>query len=326
MASIKTLYMSATGCSTIISINTSGDYHGPCQQALIECVSTSLNVGDECVVDIGYADNHRVQLTGYVKEINPTHPQGTYRVRVFDRLILASDFLVVSDDPNSPLTYNNIQAEDLVRNVLALASITDYSGDHPGFTFGVNNPVKVQLVKSWDFVRQVCHMLAWWCYAGPGGRVYFTSRKPYPVGGDSSSHTFTKGTSGDLLITNHTRSDEKMRNKVVVYGYDGLSATAQASPPAGIALPSGFYKAAVIAYPDIIDNQEMAQQTAEYNLTLLNRVTETITLDSVGIPGLARGDIVDIDFSATVTGTWFVYECSHTINRSGYKTHCVLSK
>ena len=138
---------------------------------------------------------------------------------------------------------------------LALASLTNYSGNSPGFTFGVNNPVKIQLVKSWDFVRQVCHMLAWHCYADNTGRVYFRDRKPYVMDGDSSVHTFQVGVGQDLILVNHTRSDEKMRNKIVVYGYDGLSAIAQASPCAGINLPSGFYKTAVIAYPDIIDDQ-----------------------------------------------------------------------
>ena len=324
----KDLYMSVTGCTGIESVVAGGDYSGPCQTATVVCTGTSLEVGDLVSVDIGFSDDHAVIVYGYVKEINPTRPPGEYRIVIYDVLILAEDFLIVSDDPNAPLTYSNIQAETLVGNVLALASLTNYSGSHPGFTFGVNNPVKVQLVKSWDFVRQVCHMLAWHCHADNTGKVYFSDRKPYVMGGDSSVHTFEPGSGKDLILINHTRSDEKMRNRIVVYGYDGLSASASAAPCAGISLPSGFYKTAVIAYPDIIDDQAMAQATANYNLTLLNRVTETVTLDAVGNTGVLRNRVVSIDVPAlSLSGNWFVYECTHRISKSdGYRIHCVLSK
>lgn len=325
----RELYMACTGCSNLISVQAGGDYHGPCQTALVDCESTSLSVGDAVEVDIGFSDDHSVIVHGYAKEINPTVPDGTYRIRIFDDLILAQDYLVVSDDPNAPLTYSNIQAEDLVRNVLALASLTNYSGEHPGFTFGTVYPVKVQLIKAWDFVRQVCEMIAWWCYCDASGTIHFTSRKPYPVGGDSSIHTFTTGNTGDLTLINYTKSDDKLRNKVVVYGYDGIHATAQASPPSDVALPSGFYKAAVISYPNIIDTQEMAQQAAEYNLTLLNRATETLTLESVGNPDIVRGQIVDIDQDhiSGLGGNWFVYEATHRITASeGYRMHVTLTK
>jgi len=325
----RELYMACTGCSNIISVQIGGDFHGPCQSALVDCESTSLTVGDAVEVDIGFSDDHSVIVHGYAKEINPTVPDGTYRIRIFDELILAQDYLVVSDDPNAPLTYENIQAEDLVGNVLSLASINNYAGQHAGFTFGTIYPVKVQLIKSWDFIRQVCEMLAWWCYCDASGRVHFTDRKPYPVGGDSSIHTFEVGEGKDLSVINYAISDDKFRNKVVVYGYDGLHATAKASPPASISLPSGFYKAVVISYPEIIDTVEMAQQTAEYNLTALNRATEVLTLEATGNPDLVRGQIVDISQShiSGLTGNWFLYEATHRITRSeGYRVHCTLTK
>lgn len=324
----RDLYMSVTGCTGIESIQAGGDYGSPCQSATVICNATTCEVGDLVSVDMGFSDDHSVIVYGYVKEINPTRPPGTYRLVIYDVLILAEDFLIASDDPNSPLTYDNIQAETLVGNVLSLASLTNYSGNHPGFTFGVNNPVKVQLVKSWDFVRQVCHMLAWHCYADNTGRVYFQDRKPYVMAGDSSVHTFEEGDGKDLILLNHVRSDEKMRNRLIVYGYNGLSASASAAPCAGISLPSGFYKTAVIAYPDIIDDQAMAQATADYNLVLLNRVTETVTLDAIGNTSIRRNSVVTIDVSAlSLSGDWFVYECTHRTSKSdGYRIHCVLSK
>jgi hypothetical protein len=325
----RELYMACTGCSNIISVQAGGDYHGPCQTALVDCESTTLTVGDAVEVNVGFSDDHSVIVHGYAKEINPTVPDGTYRIRVYDDLILAQDYLVVSDDPNAPLTYENIQAEDLVGNVLALASLTNYSGDHPGFTFGTQSPVKVQLVKAWDFVRQVSEMLAWWVYCDPTGTIHFVDRKPYPVGGDSSIHTFETGDAKDLTLINYSKSDDKMRNKVVVYGYDGLHATAQASPPADIALPAGFYKAVVISYPNIIDTVEMAAAAAEYNLELLNRATESLTLEAVGNPDVVRGQIVDISQShiSGLGGNWFVYEATHRITPGeGYKMHVTLTK
>jgi len=249
-------------------------------------------------------------------------------VRIYDDLILASDYLVVSNDPNNPQTYENIAAETLVGNVLALASLTDYSGASPGFTFGTQYPVRVQLVKAWDFVRQICEMLAWWVYCDNTGTIHFTNRKPYLMDGDTPVHTFETGIGKDLVMVDWTRSDEKTRNKVVVYGRDGVFASASAAAPAGVSLPAGFYKAAVISYPDIIDTQEMAQSTCDYNLTLLNRVTETVTLDAIGNPSLVRGQIVAISESETgLTGNWFLYECTHRISpNDGYRIHCTLAK
>ena len=323
-------YMDVTGCSNIRSINScGGDWQGPCQAAIVECETCTLDIGDEVTVDMGFADDHAVLLTGYCKNINPKAPDGTYQIHIYDKLILAQDYLIVSDDVENPLTYENIAAEDLVQNVLALASLTDYSGDSPGFTFGTVYPVKVQLIKAWDFVRQVCEMIAWWCYADSTGTIHFTDRKPYIMDGDTSSHTFTTGDSGDLILVNHTVSDDKLRNKLVVYGADDIAAKAQASPPSGVTMPAGFHKTAVISYPDIIDTAQMAQDIAEYNLTLLNRITETVTLDAVGDPSLVRGQIVTMDEPdhLNLTGDWFLFECTHRISANdGYRVHCTLSK
>lgn len=323
---MKSLYMAATGCTGIKSIQAGGDYNGPCQQAVIECDECTLSVGDRCDVDMGYTTDHDVIVHGYAKEINPQTPDGLYRVRVFDDLILAADFLIASEDPENPLTYNNISAGQLVTNVLNLASLTNLDIGEPGFTFGVNNPVKVQLVKAWDFVRQICDMLVWHCWADNSGVVHFANRPPYPTGG--ASFSLTTGNSGNLILVNHTRSDEKLRNKIVVYGYNGVCGVASAPPPAGVSLPAGYYKTAVISYPDIIDTQAMADAVASYNLTLLNRVTETITLDAEGDIAVIRGTTVSITESETdSTGTWFVYEATHRITDSeGYRMHLTLSK
>lgn len=325
----KDLYMGVTGCSNIKEISAAGgDYNGPSQGATVVCETCTLSVGDPVEVDMGFSDDHAVIVHGYCKEINPVVPDGLYQVRIYDDLILASDYLIVSSDPNSPQTYENIAAETLVQNVLAMASLTNYSGDSPGFTFGTQYPVKVQLIKAWDFVRQICEMLAWWCYADNTGTIHFTDRKPYLMDGDTPVHTFETGSGKDLVMVDWTKSDEKTRNKVVVYGRDGIAASAQAGPPAGVSLPSGFYKAAVISYPDIIDTQEMAQATADYNLALLNRITETVTLDAVGDPSLVRGQIVAIDEPRTgLSGNWFLYECTHRISpNDGYRVHCTLAK
>lgn len=323
---MRSVYMAATGCTGLISVNGGGDYNGPCQHVLIECHECTLNVGDACEVDIGYTDNHSVLVHGYAKEINPISPDGIYRVRVYDDLILASDFLIASDDPENPLTYNNISAGQLVTNVLNLASLTNLSIGEPGFTFGVNNPVKVQLIKSWDFVRQICEMIVWHCWADNSGVVHFANLPPYPTGG--ASHALTTGNSGDLNVVNHTRSDEKLRNKLVVYGYNGVCAVASAPPPAGVSLPDGFFKTAVVSYPEIIDDQAMADAIANYNLNLLNRVTETITVDAIGDPDVIRGSTVSISETETdSSGTWFVYEATHRITASeGYRMHLTLSK
>jgi hypothetical protein len=85
-------------------------------------------------------------------------------------------------------------------------------------------------------------------------------------------------------------------------------------------LPSGFYKTAIVS-SEMIDSQDMAQDSADYNLALYNRLTETVRLDIEGNPSIRARDTITVSESFTgVSGNWFVFSATHRLDENGYTT------
>jgi hypothetical protein len=313
MADDKELYCSVTNTTGIMSATVNDDYGQPTRTALIEATATTLELGDAVTVDLGYQDSHAQVFTGYVIDIGADRtPNGVIKtLRCRDQLWRAMAYFIAASDPQDPLTYSNIASEDLVKAMLDLASISSYSLDSPGFTFAPEEPLEVNLMSSWDMIARICQLIAWHCYDN-NGTVRFLDRKPYPVGGDSSVHTYITGDTGEILaIQPFSKSSDKIRNRVVVYGLNDISAEASASSPF---LPDGFYKTEVISAPDLIDTQQMAQDIADYNLDLLNRLEKQMTMQAAGVPTVAARQVVTVTESETgASGDWFVYSCSHDL-------------
>jgi hypothetical protein len=314
VATDQALYATVTNATGIRSVVVDEDFSQPTRSAVVECSSTTLELGDYAEVDIGYVGNHDVVLKGYVMSIAKKRAgdgKGT-TIRLRDQLWRAMAYFIASSDPDAPLEYSNIDAEDLVGAMLTLSGITSYSPDSPGFTFAPEEPLEVQLVSAWDIISKVCNLIAWHCY-DDDGTVRFTDRKPYPVEGDVSSHSFITGNSGEIIsIDPLSRSPDKIRNRVVVYGPEGVYASASAVSPF---LPSGFYKTEVIAAPDLIDTTAQAQDIANYNLDLLNRLELTLSMTVVGVPGLRARDTVTVTESETgASGDWLAYNVRHELS------------
>lgn len=316
MASDRDLYASVTGTSGIISVNVDQDYSQPTANATIEATTTTLDLGDPVTIDIGYTDGHQQVFTGFLLEKSRTRSGAglTWSLSCRDTLWRAMAMFIASDDPQTPLEYSNIASEDLIRAMLELSGITSYNLDSPGFTWAPEEPLEVQLTSAWDMISRVCHLIAWHCY-DDNGTVRFLDRKPYPVGGDSSVHTFVTGNTGEITsVSPYAISSDKIRNRVVVYGDTGVYASASASSPF---LPSGFYKTEVISAPDLIDTNGMAQDIANYNLDLLNRLEKSVTLEVIGVPSVGARDVVTVTETETgVSGDWFVYGCRHQFSVS----------
>ena len=307
------LYSSVTGTSDVQSISIDRDYGQPTATAVIQAMSTSLGLGDHITVDIGYQGDHQQVFSGYVASIETARSaEGLiYTIRARDTLWRAVSYFIASDDPEVTLKYSNIAAEDLVKEMLEISGITSYSLDSPGFTFAPEEPYEVQVVSAWDVIARVCRLLAWHCY-DDNGTVKFVNRKPYNVAGDVSSYTFTTGDSGQIIsVQPHSESSDKIRNRVVVYGAKGIHATASANSPF---LPSGFYKTEVIAAPDLIDTQQMADDIASYNLDLLNRLEKGATLQVAGVPSVDCRDVVTVtEAESGLSGDWFVYSIRYDL-------------
>lgn len=139
--------------------------------------------------------------------------------------------------------------------------------------------------------------------------------------GDVSEWAFTTGSSGNIISNEYSRSDEDLRNRVVVYGKDPIAAEASIASPY---LPADFYKTAVIASP-LITTQDMADDTAAFNLELYNRLTRSVSCEALGDYRVHVNDIVTITEShTTVSGLWFIYSMSHSWSDTGYTMRMVL--
>ena len=238
---------------------------------------------------------------------------------ILNKLVRAIDYFIVADSPDNPYTWRNVTAEDLVKDIIAMAGLTSYAYDTSMFTFGIHNDVEVNLTSAYDYANFIANIVAFSLYGDSSGTVHFKNRRPYVVPSDTPVTTIssTISTSADNSL-----SDKDIRNKVVVYGADGITASASASSPY---LPAGFYKTAVVAAPTVIDTTSMAQQAADYNLDLLNRPTKTATIQIIGDASLSVRTVATLDISDVgLSGDWYIYGINHDWGVAGFLTTLTL--
>lgn len=325
----KSLYASITNCSNIISVGVSESHEASFTTAQIECESTSLTVGDSVVIDIGYTTDHEVIFRGIVKNVEFQRPENTYVITAQDFLVRAVDYFIASSDPENPLTYSNISAEDLVETLLNLAGISSFSYDATSFTFGVANEFEVNLVSSYDFSRQVADILAWHLYARRDGIVYFIDRLPNVMDGSTytgkvDSTSIAVLTDAEILNFNYGIDEKDLRNRVVVYGRNGISAEASASSPY---LPAGFYKTVVLA-TQLIDSVSNAQRAANFNLVRLNKISEFLSITIEGDSTIETRKTLTVNSTelGLPSALWYIYTAEHQWSESGYIVNIQLRK
>ena len=309
------LTATATGCSGLIGITVSDSYTAPTSSAVIQCTSSSLDVGDAVSVSLGFNGSNNRVFAGYVKNVQRSQQPTLYEITCANAMIRAVDFFIVSDSPLTPYSRSSIKAETLVGQLMAMAGLTNFSGGSTSFTFATaGTPLEVNLTSVYDFCKMIADLLAWHIFADDNGKVWFKSRPPFPDG-DSSVASFGSST---LLNASFWRSDRDLRNRIVVYGSEGIQAEAKAASPY---LPGGFYKSVLVAAPTLITTQGMADQTASFNLAKLNRLTIGGSLTTFGNSSVACRDCVDVSMSAIgMTGQFFVYGIEHSWSKDGYTT------
>ncbi len=310
------LYASCTNTSNILSVSYSDSHVAATSTATVVAIGTTLDIGDSATVYIGYVGDNFKAITGYVKNIEYKEPEREYTISIANVLIRAIDFFIAAADPEHPFSRKNITAEDLIQDVLELSGLNSFSMASTSFTFAVNNPVEVNLTGAYDYAHFLANIIAFTLYADNNGVVRLINRRPYPVGGDTPDYLFTDSTK--FLEVSYERSDHDLRNKVIVYGSAGIHAEASASSPY---LPSGFYRTVVVAAPGVIDSQSMAQKSCDYNLDLLNRLTEKVTITMIGETGIVPRKIATITESTLgISGDWYVFSVEHNWSKAGYTT------
>ncbi|MFA9409078.1 MAG: hypothetical protein ACERKJ_09620 [Candidatus Dadabacteria bacterium] len=325
---MKTLVYSITGVSSgdLQGCNVGEAYNSPVSTAILEVTDTTLDLGDAITISLGFGSPTKV-FQGYVVNIERSIPSHLIQVTCEDVLTKATNYFIASDDPDNPIEYSNILSEDYVENVLALAEITNYEADVPGsFTWATDLPAEVNLVTSYQAANEMAQMLAWHIHADRDGKVWFNDRRPYIQGGDSSSFSWDETAGTDVLRLSYSKSTEELRNKVVVYGREGVQATASSVSP--YLYSPTYYKTAVIAHP-LIQTGSLAQTTADYNLELYNRLTEVLAMEVEGDPDITARAICTVTgsaFSGIGTSDWFIYSCRHNFGVQGYTVSLNLTK
>ena len=313
---MQKLYANITGTSGIEKVQTSDSHSAQLSNVSVVAHSTSLDIGDTISVDLGYESNHQTVFTGYVKSISENSPGGLTTINASNVLVRAMDYFIASSDPENPASWSNITAEALVGAVLSMAGVTNYSSDVSHFTFAINNPVEVNLTSAYDYAHFIASLIAFNLYGDKNGYARFENRRPYVVDTDTPIAYSVDDTK--VITAEYLRSEKDLRNRVVVYGANSIHAEASASSPY---LPSGFYKTVVAAAPTVIDTQSMAQQAADYNLDLLNRLTRRVAVQLVGEPSIETRNTMNVSISSLgIDEELYIYSVSHSFGREGYTT------
>jgi len=303
-----------TECSVSEGFNQSSARFEMMMRTLPAC-----DVNDDVSITLGYTGNSNLIFTGKIDYIQKDNPPGLTTVTGRDVLKRAAEHLLVPGAAQDPaFTRGNISAEALVQALLAECGLTNYGSDASGYTF---LEPEFTLVQVYSAIEQICGILQWHCYADTAGKVWFKDIKPVPVG--APSKTFNSGVGGNLLLIDYRKDDDDLRNKVVVFGKDPISATASAASPY---VPSGYYKTAVVASP-LIDTQAMADGAASFNLTAWNKLTETIDAEAEGDSSVHVRDTVTVTETWTgVDEDWFVHNCVHRFGPRDYVLDLTLTK
>lgn len=312
------LYATVTNCTGIRSIQTETSHSTISANCTIECTGTTLDLSDEVTVDAGYLDNHDVLIHGYVKKIERVTPDKIYRVTVHDPLIRAVDYFIASDDPENPLTYQNILDRDLVNAILGEAGLPSVVSPQvfPTFSMGTNpDGAKFNLQSAADVLQFMCSITGRLIYADNSGDIYYVDRKPY-VNGDTPTLTFVGGNGGNIIDATYEKTNDRIRNVIKVYGKTPLTARASGSSPYLV-----VDQTSVIAH-ELLDTQEICDATASINLTLLNRLQESYEITVNGNPNIQARKCATItdSFLGVSSRPIYLYRVGHNLSEAGYTT------
>lgn len=317
----NTLYASIAGVAGILSISVSTSHTAQSSIAIIEAAETTLDIGDLISIDMGYVGDHGRVFKGYVKNIEYKEPTLTFTITASDVLVRAMDFFIASLNPEEPFTRQNVKAEDLVGDILSLAGLNDYEAQNSSFTLALSSPLEVNLTTAYDYCRFIADIIAFHLYADEDGTVHFLDRRFFPMAGDTPIGTVNKVIS---VSAKYAESDRDLRNRVVVYGAGGIYASAQEESPY---LPNDFFKSVVVSAPQVFDTQEMAEQSAEHNLELLNRLTISASIVMEGDYRYIARKTANFSFvEIGISGEWYIFSAEHSFGSSGYTVSLELRK
>jgi len=343
------LYADVTNITDIHRVQVSISHSASTSSAVIDCSNYGVGIGDSISVDLGYDDNHSIIFTGFVKQIEQKVPNKVYTITAKDTLIRAIDYFIVPTNPENVFKRRNILAENLVGDVLSLAGLTNYNGEITYFTLAIGVDAEVKLISAYDYCKSIADLLAYHLYADVDGQIHFKNRKPFVMKeGDpqwpgyqqpGNSTDVPIGTIDDSMILslNYKKVETNLRNRIVVWGKEGVFAEAKKSTSFDPILeswiqvtpttPSIFYK--TIAFvSSLVGTDNLAQSAADYNLTLFNRLGYGITMSVVGDPSyIARNTITINDGILGIDKKdFYIFLSEHSWSKSGYVVNMELNR
>jgi len=308
------------GVTDVVSMEVTASSGAACATCSVVALDSSFSVGDPITLSAAFGVDSGTIFTGYVDTVTLENPPGVYRIEGRDLLSLALDYLIVvasteeTDWFNPRLQFGHSAPLAVINDILGLCGLSATGSAGSGWELGnAIDGTPFQLVSAWDAIQQICGIGAWKVWCDPSGIIHFASVLDYGSGGG----TFNVGDDGNIDSAKYSRSNEDLRNKIVVIGENGsYTATASASSPY---LPPGFYKTAVVS-TDLVGNQGMAEATAAANLQAWNRLTEITTIEAVGSPSVWLYSPVSVNEPFTGAPGGMVTSVTHRIDGNGYKT------
>jgi hypothetical protein len=312
---MRKLVANITGCTRPIQINTTSSHSSQIATASFEVMDTTLDIGSPLTIDMGYEDEYGRVFTGYVKSIDRKEPGMTYQILASDTLTRAAEYFIASDDPNAPFSRSNILLENLVSELLGMAGLYLHGWDATYFTIGVSKNVEVNLTGCLDYCRYLGDIVTWCIWADEFGDIWFKNRKPYVMGGDSPIGTIN---SLNTVSAKSMVDGNNLRNKIVIYGSGSVHAVA--SDPDCPYLPAGFFKTVVINCAQLFVAQEMAQMAADYNLEVLDRLTNTMSVVALGEYDYLARRVITANFPliSVDNSDWYIFSAEHNWSEAGY--------
>ena len=348
----------------VISINREWSWGQACQVCTLELTTSAGGYSPDSKVEVweGYNDGIYKTFTGMVDVIEQSGPPYVLKLRCRDMLKRVVDnFLADNSDETfkTPYhTFNNIQAETAIQWLLdnsyahtwTTASDITYSLATSSYTVG--NPTShtgesgyagydVNLMSAMDVVNEISksvsfYMLAWqrkiyWATYNTASTAIITENAP--------GWNFTNNDSyGDIIkVNSKTASDERLRNKIVVYGYGGLKPSVPYDPTYGIYeqdsayRPAGYRQTAIVTSL-MYDTQGLVDWAANDIYTKLSIATEYISLTVLGNPIVRLGDPANVVITnageLNTNALYYIYGLrTHMgVNPASYTTQVTLSK
>lgn len=302
---------------------------------------------DKVVIKQGWNNSDTLQTTffGFVDSVTLENFPRLQTLKCRDILKLAQNFYIVhsnrkvytSEDWDDDEKFWPAQpeferyAEVIIADLLEYSGIPSsrhdfvqmeyYVGDTPvHIVIANNNYWVIEYQSALDAVNSICDLLGYRIWATPDGMVKLRYARPFASVDYSQEYTTI---SGHLLRIGADVTDEDLRNRIEVRGYDyGEGAGGQVyvvkyADSDYVPDPPKYRRAEVVS--DLIDIDAMAEWIASGVLRDLNRLKYSANVSIEGDPRLQIGQTVKIIDPYAASGiNYFVYDYSARVSSSDY--------